>query len=306
MRAVRFQKFGGTEVLSIDEVARPIPDTGQVLVRVIHAALNPLDSKLRSGQAAHIMPTTFPSGQGFEMSGEVVEIGSDVYDFAAGDKVFGFAPRRAQADYVVVDTDLLALKPDDIGWAVAASIPTAGSTAYAAIRAVAIEPGETVVVSAAAGGMGNVVTQLAINAGARVIATASAANFDYLTALGATPVEYGPGLVDRIRGVADSSVDAYLDNFGDNNVTTAVELGIKPSRINTIVDFAGAAKHGARTAGQSEANSPEVWAEIVALIVGGKLTIPVHAVHPVEHVRAAYDVLETGHTRGKIALSFQS
>ncbi len=306
MRAVIFHEFGGTEVLTIEEVAQPEPRTGQVLVKVVCAAINPLDSALRSGRATDIMATTFPSGQGFEFSGVVTQTGAGADSFAPGDLVFGRAPRRAQADFAVAEASELAHIPDDLNFVVAAALPTAASTAYAAIKAVAPKPGENVVVSAAAGGIGAVITQLAVETGARVIAIASPANFDYLTQLGATPISYGGELIERIRAIAPTPVDAYLDNFGDGNVATAIKLGVAPERINTIVDFAAAAQFGTQTAGQDRANTPQVWSDIAERVVKGRLTIRIHAVYPAERVRAAYDELDTGHARGKIVLAFES
>jgi NADPH:quinone reductase-like Zn-dependent oxidoreductase len=306
LRAVRFHDYGDASVLHVDDIDTPAIGDDQVLVRVVAAATNILDIALRDGQMGEAFPGTLPSGQGFDLAGTVVEIASKVTDFAAGDEVIGWAPRRAQADYAAVDAHELAHKPAAISWAAAASIPTAGATAYGAVHAVNPQTGETVVVSAAAGGVGALVTQIVINAGATVIATAGPANFDFLRCLGAVPVAYGDGLIDRITDAAPDGVDAYIDNYGDGNVDLALRLGVRPERINTIIDFAAAQQYGVHAAGQAEGNDGRIFGELAHLIAENKLTVPIQATYPVERVRAAYEELERRHTRGKIVLEFDA
>ena len=306
MRAVRFHDYGDASVLHIDDIDTPAIGDDQVLVRVVAAATNILDIALREGQMGEAFPGTLPSGQGFDLAGTVVEIGSKVTDFAAGDEVIGWAPRQAQADYAAVDAHELAHKPAAISWAAAAAIPTAGATAYGAVHAVNPQTAETVVVSAAAGGVGALVTQIVINAGATVIATAGPANFDFLRCLGAVPVAYCDGLIDRITDAAPDGVDAYIDNYGDGNVDLALRLGVRPERINTIIDFAAAQQYGVHAAGRAEGNDGRIFAELAHLIAENKLTVPIQATYPVEQVRAAYEELERRHTRGKIVLEFDA
>ena len=306
MRAVRFHDYGDASVLRVDDIDTPAIGDEQVLVRVVAAATNILDIALRQGQMGDAFPGTLPSGQGFDLAGTVVDIGSKVTGFAAGDDVIGWAPRRAQADYAAVDANELADKPAAISWAAAASIPTAGATAYGAVHAVNPQPGETVVVSAAAGGVGALITQMVINGGASVIATAGPSNFDFLRRLGAIPVAHGDGLIDRITDAAPDGIDAYLDNYGDGNVDLALRLGVRPERINTIIDFAAAQQYGVHAAGQAEGNDGLIFAELAHLIAETKLTIPVQANYPVEQVRTAYEELERRHTRGKIVLEFDA
>jgi NADPH:quinone reductase-like Zn-dependent oxidoreductase len=253
-----------------------------------------------------LFPGTLPSGQGFDLAGTIVDVGSSVTTFAIGDEVIGWAPRRAQADYVAVDEPALAHKPEQLSWAAAAAIPTAGATAYGAVQAVALQPGETVVVSAAAGGVGALVTQLAVIAGANVIGTAGPNNFDFLRSLGATPVAHGDGQLDRITAAAPNGVDAYLDNFGDGNVDLARELGVQVDRINTIIDFAAAQRLGVHAAGQAEANEGRIFAELAQLAADGTLTIPIQTTYPAAQVQEAYAELALRHSRGKIVLNFDA
>ena len=199
-------------------------------------------------------------------------------------------------------SDRLARKPLGLPWEVAASIPAAGSTAYAAARAVHLKAGETVVVAAAAGGVGVIAAQLARLAGARVIGTAGEHNADFLHTLGVEPVRHGDGLLDRIRALAPDGVDAYLDNFGAGNVALAIQLGVAPDRINTIIDGAAAQRYGTHADAQTQADLPEVWEELAELASAGKLVIPIQSVYPLEQVRDAYAELAARHTRGKIVL----
>src|SRR3984893_607788 len=306
MRAVRFHEYGDATVLQVEDINTPAIGDDQVLVRVVAAATNVLDIALREGQMGDAFPGALPSGQGFDLAGTIVEIGSKVTGFVVGDDVIGWAPRRAQADYVAVDVRELAHKPSAVSWAAAASIPTAGGTAYGAVHAVNPQPGDTVVVSAAAGGVGALVTQLVINAGATVIGTAGPANFDFLRSLGAIPIAHGDGLIDRITTAAPNGVTAHLDNYGDGNVDLALRLGVKPDRINTIIDFAAAQQYGVHAAGQAEGNDGRIFAELAHLIAESRLLIPIQTSYPVEHVRAAYEELAGRHARGKIVLEFDA
>jgi NADPH:quinone reductase-like Zn-dependent oxidoreductase len=214
-RAVVFRRYGGPEVLEIVEVVRPKAAVGQFVVRVVAAALNPGEARIREGEFAAQWPAQFPEGQGNDFAGAVAEVGEGTQGFAVGDEVIGFAPRAAHADFVVVGRDSLTAKPAGVSWGQAACIAGVGSTAWAAVEAVDPQPGETVVVSAAAGGVGVLAAQLARHRGARVIGTCGAANFDVLRSLGVEPVLYGRGLDERVAAVAPSGVDAYIDNFGD-------------------------------------------------------------------------------------------
>ncbi|HEY4408745.1 MAG TPA: NADP-dependent oxidoreductase [Acidimicrobiia bacterium] len=301
-RAVRFDRYGGSDVLEVVEVDQPHSGPGQVVVRVVAAATNPGEIMIRQGALADVWPATFPEGQGNDFSGRVAEVGPGATGFSVGDEVMGFAPRAAQADYVVSAPDRLARKPPGVPWEVAAVLAGAGATAYAAVRAVRLKPGETVMVSAAAGGVGVVAAQLARLAGARVIGTAGDANAAFLRSLGVEPVRYGEGLVERIRSLAPDGVDAYLDNFGAGNVDIAVQLGVAPDRINTIIDFAASTRYGTQAEAQAQADWPAVWQELAALVAAGDLTVPIQAVYPLDRVRDAYDELARRHTRGKIVL----
>jgi NADPH:quinone reductase-like Zn-dependent oxidoreductase len=299
---VQFRAYGGVEVLEVAEVARPRPGAGEVVVRVAFAATNPGEIGIREGRFAAIWPARFPEGQGNDFSGHVIDVGAEVTSVRVGERVLGFRPRGTQADFIRLGADRVASIPDAVDLAAAAALPGAGATAYAGVGAVAPKPGETVVVSAAAGGVGVVAAQLAGLAGARVIGTAGPANQEFLQSIGVEPVLYGPGLVQRLRTLAPEGVDAYIDTFGDGNVDVAISLRVPPERINTLADGAAARRYGTRTDAQEQADDPQVWRELADLVAAGKLIVPIQAEFALEEVQQAYRVLAARHTRGKIML----
>jgi NADPH:quinone reductase-like Zn-dependent oxidoreductase len=301
-KAVRFDGYGGIDVLHVVEVPQPVPGAGQVLVRVKAAGINPGEAKIREGLLHARWPATFPSGQGTDLAGIVAVTGPGVTGFAAGDEVIGFTDNRAsQAEYVLVEAAHLTAKPAGVPWEAAGALPVAGFTAYATVRAVALAPGDTVVVSGAAGGVGSIAVQLARRAGATVIGLASEGNHGWLAGHGVIPVAYGDGVADRIRPAA-AKVDAFIDTFGGDYVKIALELGVEPSRVDTIANFDAVQRYGVKAEGNAAAASAEVLAELAGLIAAGQLEIPVTAVFPLAEVQDAYRRLERGHLLGKIVL----
>src|SRR5919201_1514503 len=209
--AVRFDRYGSADVLKVVEVERPVPGPGQVLVRVKAAGINLGESKIREGLFHERWPTTFPSGQGSDLAGIVEQLGERVEHFAVGDEVIGFTEDRAShADLVLVEQDHLVPRPANVPWEEAGALFVAGTTAYAAVRAVALREGDTVAISAAAGGVGTIAAQLARRGGARVIGLASEPHHQWLADHGAIPVNYGEGVGERIRGRADRRVHRLL------------------------------------------------------------------------------------------------
>jgi NADPH:quinone reductase-like Zn-dependent oxidoreductase len=302
VKAVRFAEYGGIDVLRVDDVPRPAPGPGQAVVQVKAAGINPGESKIREGLMHARWPATFPSGQGSDLAGIVADLGPDVTTFTAGDEVIGFTDLRAsQAEYCLVEARNLTARPPTVPWEVAGSLFVAGTTAYAAVRAVELSGGQTVVVTGAAGGVGSIVIQLAGLAGATVIAVASPAHHEWLSSLGAIPVAYGTGTADRIRGTG-LNVDALIDTVGDDYVQMALELGVQPSRIDTIVNFGAVAQFGVRAEGNAAGASASVLAELAGLVAAGQLEVPIAATFPLSAVRDAYRQVEQGHMRGKIAL----
>lgn len=301
MQAVRYDNYGGLDVLGVREVPRPEPGPGQVLVAVRAAGINPGETKIREGVLADRWPSTFPSGQGSDLAGVVAELGDGVTEFTLGDEVIGFVhTRSSQAEFVVVEAEHLAPKPENVPWEVAGALFVAGSTAWAAVRAV-VQPGDTVVVSGAAGGVGSIAVQLAALAGAQVIGLASTANHAWLAAHSVTPIAYGDGVHERISAAAEK-VNSFIDTYGDGYVDLALSLGVPTDRIDTVIDFAAAEKYGVKTDGNAVGSRAEVLAELAALIERGELEIPIAAVYPLAEVGNAFAELERGHTHGKIVL----
>jgi NADPH:quinone reductase-like Zn-dependent oxidoreductase len=304
-RAVRFDRYGDIDVLNVVDVERPMPGTGEALVRVKAAGVNPGEASIRKGLMAERWPATFPSGEGSDLAGVVEDVGPGVDSVAVGDEVIGWTDRRAShAEFVVVPAEHLVPKPPGVSWEAAGGLFVAGVTAYAAVRAVGVTKGDTVVVSGAAGGVGSLAVQLARNKGATVIGLASEANHEWLRSHGVIPVSYsGDGLADRIREAAGGRVDAFIDTFGGGYVKRAIEeLGVAPERVDTIIDWGAAQEYGAKTEGSAAGSSPEVLAELAGMIDRGELEVPIAKTFPLDQVRDAYRELEKRHTRGKIVL----
>jgi NADPH:quinone reductase-like Zn-dependent oxidoreductase len=302
-RAVKYDKYGGIDVLHIEEVAVPVPQDDQVLVRVKAAGINPGEASIRQGLLAKQWPSTFPSGQGSDFAGVVERVGDNVENFKAGDEVIGFSDDRdSQAEYVTVDAGHLIHRPSHVSWEQAGSLFVVGTTAYAAVHAVGLQKGETLVVSGAAGGVGSIVVQLARNIGARVIGLASENNHQWISKHGGIPVAYGEGMADRIKAAAESRIDAFIDTYGHGYVDLALALGVKPERIDTIIDFDAAKKYPIKTEGNAQGAKAGVLAELANLIDKGRLEIPIAKVYNLNDVRDAYQELEKRHTHGKIVL----
>jgi len=300
-RIVQYNRYGGPEVLDIVEVDEPHAGPGEVRVAVRAAGINNFDSKVRQSPA--IMPNrALPSGQGSEFAGVIDEVGEGSTTAAVGDEVLGWSNFEAQADFVVVPADQIAPKPSTLGWAAAGGLGLVGNTAERSTRAVTPQRGETVLVSAAAGGVGLFAAQFALADGAIVIGTASEDNHDYLRGLGVIPIAYGPGLIDRLRAAAPHGIDAVIDNAGQETIEVAIELGVNPKRINTIVYFEGAAKYGISTVGGGGKKSEDL-ARLARLVADGTIVLPIAATYPLAEVRTAYEQLETRHLRGKIVLT---
>ena len=302
-RAVQFDQYGGVDVLNVVDVARPVPGPAQALVRVKAAGINPGEAMIREGFFAKQFPAAFPSGQGSDLAGIVEELGSSVTNVSVGDEVIGFSDNRSsQAELVVVEADHLVHRPSNVSWEQAGALFVAGTTAYAAVQAVSLKEGDTLVVSGAAGGVGSIIVQLAKNSGAKVIGVASPANHSWLTHHGVIPVAYGEGVEQRIKTAAEGKVDAFIDTFGNGYVKIALDLGVEPDRIDTIIDFAAAAQFGVKTAGNSSAANAKVLGELAGLLDAKRIELPIAKVYPLDAVRVAYEDLANRHTHGKIVL----
>jgi NADPH:quinone reductase-like Zn-dependent oxidoreductase len=306
MKAVRFDEYGPVDVLDVRDVPVPAPGTGQVLVRVKAAGINPGETKIREGALAERWPSTFPSGQGSDFAGVVEAVGADVTTVAAGDDVIGWVDTRSsQAEYTVAEAANLVAKPAGLPWEIAGAIPVAGFTAYAMVRATGVKPGDTVVVSGAAGGVGSLAVQLAKRKSATVVGLAGPSNHDWLTRHDVIPVVYGDGVAQRIRDSlpANARVDVFLDTFGGDYVELALSgFGVSPERVDTVVRFDAAAKYGVKVEGNAAGASAATLRELADLAAAKELEVPLAHTYPLSEVRAAYTQLAKGHVRGKIVL----
>jgi NADPH:quinone reductase-like Zn-dependent oxidoreductase len=297
MKALQFSEYGGPDVLHVADVGEPHAAAGQIRVAVRAAGVNPIDWKLRSGAMRETAPLELPSTLGVEVAGVVDEVGDGVTDVALGDDVFGFAVGGGAAERAVLEH--YARKPADLSWAEAAGLPVAVETAVRTLDALGVEPGQTVLVNGAAGGVGSAAVQFARDRGARVIGTASEENHEYLRELGAEPTTYGDGLVERVRRLAPDGVDRAVDTAGRGALPDLIELTGSPDDVVTIADFS-AGQYGVRIPME------RVWGALeqaARLSEAGRLDIPVAATFRLDQAPEAHRVSEEGHVRGKLVLT---
>jgi len=303
-KAVQYDHFGHVDILHIVELPKARANKGEVLVKVKAAGINPGESSIREGFLAKQFPSTFPSGQGTDFAGVVESVGDDVTNFNAGDEVIGFSNNRnSQAEYVVVKADQLVSKPSKVTWEQAGGLFVAGTTAYAAVRAVGLKGGDTVIVSGAAGGVGSLVVQIAKKQGAKVIGIASEHNFEWLKKHGIVPVSYDGNIKENLEtALNEKKPDAFIDLSGKGYVELAIKLGIPADKINTIIDFAAVEKYKIKAEGSAAASTAKVLGELAQMINDGELELPVAKTYPLSRVKDAYIELEKRHTHGKIVL----
>lgn len=297
MKAVRFSRFGGPEVLEIVELAEPHPGPGQVRIAVRAAGVSATDWKKREG----LMDQALPQTMGYEAAGIVDEVGEGVTAMSAGDRAFGFcAGGAAQAELAVLTS--FAPIPPSIDFAVAAALPAALETAARALDQLGVTRGVTLLVNGASGNVGAAAVQLARARGARVIGTASPAKHDLLRALGAEPVAYGGGMLDRIRALSPGGVERALDVAGNGILPELVALAHGPEQVVTLADFAGARRHGVRFSRGEDGRALYVLGEIGELVTSGRFTLPSVQTFPLAEVAEAHRAGEAGRAVGKLVL----
>lgn len=302
-KAVTYAAFGGPEVLEVTEVDEPAPQAHQIRVRVTAAGLNPVDWKaVGSADMAGWLGIELPAGFGSDFAGVVDEVGAEAQGFAVGDRVYGRARNRSVAEYLLADleNDVVVHTPEGLDDVTASTLVIAGRTADATLRAVRLNAGETVLIGAAAGGVGVFASQLARAAGARVIGTGSATTADFLEGLGVVPVTYGDGLADRVAQLAPEGIAAAIDLHGTEAAEAAIALGVPPERIATVA--AMAPPEGVHAANESEAD-PGALDHLTGLIASGDLVVPIAATFPLEEVREAVALQQDGHVHGKVVVT---
>ncbi|KRC35472.1 alcohol dehydrogenase [Oerskovia sp. Root918] len=306
MRAITYSRFGGADVLELSELPTPKVGPDTVLVRVKATSVNPVDWKVREGYLDAIMDTTFPVVPGWDVAGVVERVGLDTPELSVGDEVFGYVRKDVvsggtTAELVAAPVRTLARKPASWTWEQAAGAPLAGLTALQTIDRAGVTSGQTVLVHAAAGGVGSMAVQIAVARGARVIGTASERNHEYLRSLGAEPVTYGDGLAERVRSLAPDGVDVVLDYIGGEALATTPDVLREGGTVASVVDAAA----------RDELGGHYVWVrpdvegltELARLADAGQLTVDVAEVYDLADAAKAHEASRTGHVRGKVVIT---
>lgn len=303
MKAITYDQYGDNSVLQLTD--QPIPKVGpdDVLVKVKSASVNPVDWKIMMGYLDPVLHTWFPVTPGWDVAGVVEQVGMDVPEFKVGDEVIAYARRDmvndgTYAEYTTVPVRALARKPAALSWDEAASLPLAGLTAYQLLTRLGLQKDETVLIHNAAGGVGIMGVQIAKHFGARVIATASEKNHDFLRELGAEPVAYGDGLTERVKALAPEGVDLVADFVG--GVLDVTQAVLK----------AGGRHASIADGGVTEAGGQMVWVRpsdtdlqaLADMADAGALTVPLAATFELADTAKAFELSQGGHARGKIAI----
>lgn len=309
-RAAVATAFGGPEVIAIIDEALAAPAAGQVTVQVRAIGVNPFDYKSYSG-AFGKDETTLPRALGSEASGVVTAVGNSALGpggpISVGDEVIVSGAKGTYAERLLVSADAVLPKPPELDWEEAAGLLGVAGTAFDTLEVVNVGKGDTVLVHGAAGGVGSLVVQMARARGAHVIGTARAVNHDALEAYGVEPVEYGDGLLDRVRTLAVDGIDAAIDTVGtDEAVDVSLALVNDRARIVTIAAFDRAEQSGFRAVGGGSAESAkrrkQARMQLIAAAAAGDFTVPIAKTFPLEHAATAHEELQKAHPRGKFVL----
>ncbi|MDV6306260.1 NADP-dependent oxidoreductase [Gordonia amicalis] len=309
MRAVTYRRFGGPDVLEVTDLPTPKVGPDSVLIRVRASSVNPVDWKVREGHLAEVMDTVFPVIPGWDVAGVVEQVGLDTPEFRVGDEVFGYVRKDVVggevaggtfADLVAAPVRTLAHKPSSLSFEEAAAVPLAGLTAYQTIRRAGVQSGHTVLVHAAAGGVGSFAVQIARSLGARVIGTASESNHDYLRTLGAEPTMYGDGLADRVRALEPAGVDVVLDYVGGDALDSVPEVLRDGGTVASVIDARARDEFGGLYA-WVRPDSADL-AELARLADAGDLKPEIAEVFDLADAAGAHERSQSGHVRGKIVV----
>ncbi|MER7170752.1 NADP-dependent oxidoreductase [Streptomyces mesophilus] len=297
MKAARFSRFGGPEVLEIVDLPAPHPGPGQVCIAVRAAGVNASDWKKRQG----LMDEDLPQTLGYEAAGVVDELGEGVTDVTVGERVFGFdASGAAQAELAVLSH--YAPIPASLGFTEVAALPAATETAMRALDQLGVDSGSTLLVNGASGSVGSCAVQFAVARGARVIGTGGPANHDYLRSLGAEPVAYGQGMSERVRALAPEGVDRALDIAGSGVLPELIALAGGADHVLTVADFAGAQEYGVRFSRGDSGRALYVLDEIGDLVGTGRFALPPVRTFPLAEIAEAHRAGEAGGVRSKLVL----
>jgi NADPH:quinone reductase-like Zn-dependent oxidoreductase len=304
MRAMAYDRFGDDDVLSMRELADPKVGPGEVRIRVRRAGVNPVDWKAMAGGLDTMMTAVFPVVPGWDAAGVVETVGIDTPELAVGDDVVAYARKDVLsggtfAELVTMSVRGVARKPAGLSWDEAGALPLAGLTALQTLDRLAVTAEDTVLIHGGAGGVGSLAVQIAHARGARVVATASAANHEYLAQLGATPVAYGDGVVERVRALAPDGVDVVADFVGgvlDVTLAVLADGGRHASIADGRVVESGGSWFWVRP-------SADGLVDLGRLVDAGELHVPVADVLPLEQLPVAFARSREGHVRGKLVIA---
>ncbi|MHA7268410.1 NADP-dependent oxidoreductase [Arthrobacter sp. HLT1-20] len=304
MKAMTYAQYGGTEVLEQTERPTPKVAPGAVLIRVKAAGVNPVDWKIMSGGLDPYMDLNFPVTPGWDVAGVVEAVGFDTPEFTVGDEVYSYGRRDTVqggsfAELIALPAAIVAHKPKSLSWEQAAALPLTGMTAQRTLDALGVAAGQTLLIHNGSGSVGRTAIQLAALAGARVIATGSARNHSRLRELGAEPVEYGAGLVERVRALAPAGVDAVAD-FAGGVLEDTLALLKDGGRHASIADWTVLGHGGQYIWVRPEAAELE---RLSMLVEDGSLSVDVAQTFPLEEAAAAFAASMSGHGAGKIVLT---
>ena len=303
MKAIVVREYGNNDVVHIEDVDRPEPAAGEILVKVHAAGVNPIDWKIRNG-AGQRMGMTLPIRMGGELVGTIEQLGTGVTDFACGEAVFGMVHTGAFAEYAVVKAANMVRIPSNLSFVEAAALPLAGSTAWQAIFSEAgLVSGQRLLITNSSGGVGSLAVQFAKAKGAYVTAVASARNEAFVRSLGADEfIDY----TSQPFELAARNMDVVLDTVGDETFQRAFQTLKKGGFMVTVVAFPNdeAERHGVRVTRSSTVSNAQNLEEIKNLVEAGKVKPHIESVLPFEAIREALASSEGGHVRGKIVLQF--
>jgi NADPH:quinone reductase-like Zn-dependent oxidoreductase len=299
VKAVRFAKHGGPEVLQLVDCDEPHPGPGRIRIRVHAAGVNLLECKIRQGELRDVRPLPLPAGIGGDAAGVVDEVGDGVTGVRVGDAVFGSGV-ETYAEHAVLTS--WAVEPGTVGHVEAAGYATPFETGIRVLTDVDACAGQTLLVNGASGGVGSVVVQIAVARGLAVIGVAGPGNQDYLASLGAIPTTYGPGLAARVRALAPSGVDVALDIAGSGIIPELVALTGDPGRVVSIADWS-APRHGARNSVGFGRDRTPALREGARLVAAGALTLPIGRTFPLAAAAEAQRACARGHTRGRLVVT---
>jgi NADPH:quinone reductase-like Zn-dependent oxidoreductase len=299
MRAVRFHEFGGSDKLQIEEVPRPQPHSGEVLVAIRSIGVNPVDWKIRAGRTRFV--EAFPSTSGQDFSGVVEDTAPDVNAFPSRARVYGFAG-GSYAEYALARADEIAALPESVGFETAAALPTPGLTALQLLQAADLDPGGIVLIQGAGGSVGSLVTQLAVRAGARVMATALGSDVTFVSELGAEKViDNAKQRFEDVVGQVDAVIDLVGGEIQRRSYGAVRNGGVLVSTVGIVAE-AAAKQRGIRTLALMMRRNRDDLVRLIGMVERKELRVRIAQVLPFPQARQAQDITEQGRAQGKVLM----